>query len=61
MAISRAATALMTGATVPLQRTIRVPDDGPGLPDDVRKRLFQRNTSATADPAEMQVATQRVE
>ena len=25
--------------------TIRVADDGPGLPDDVRKRLFQRNPS----------------
>jgi two-component system sensor histidine kinase MtrB len=26
--------------------TIRVADDGPGLPDDVRKRLFQRDPSA---------------
>ena len=28
--------------------TIRVADDGPGLPDDVRKQLFQRNTSTNA-------------
>jgi signal transduction histidine kinase len=26
--------------------TIRVADDGPGLPDDVRKRLFQRDPTA---------------
>jgi signal transduction histidine kinase len=33
-----------TGATV----TIRIADDGPGLPDDVRARLFQRSRSTGA-------------
>lgn len=32
------------GATV----TIRIEDDGPGLPEDVRARLFQRSRSASA-------------
>ena len=32
-----------TGATV----TIRIADDGPGLPDDVRARLFRRGRSTT--------------
>jgi signal transduction histidine kinase len=33
-----------SGATV----TIRIADDGPGLPQDVRARLFQRNRSMSA-------------
>ena len=32
-----------TGATV----TIRIADDGPGLPDDIRARLFRRGRSTT--------------
>jgi len=32
-----------TGATV----TIRIADDGPGLPDDIRARLFQRGRSTS--------------
>ena len=33
-----------TDATV----TIRIADDGPGLPNDVRKRLFQRNAASAS-------------
>jgi signal transduction histidine kinase len=41
--------------------TIRIADDGPGLPNDVRKRLFRRNRSAAGGGHGLSIARELAE